>query len=45
MCAHQVLKRAHEGGAQAALVQVFGVAQVDDFVHQLQKKKKKKKKK
>lgn len=35
---HQILKRANEGRAQTALVQVFGVAQVDDLVDQLQKK-------
>lgn len=37
--AHQVLQRSDKGGAQAALVQVFGVAQVDDLVNQLRKRK------
>lgn len=33
--AYQVLDGANEGGAQAALVQVFSVAQVSDLVDQL----------
>lgn len=36
---NQILKRANKGCAKTALVQVFGVAQVDDLVNQLQKKR------
>lgn len=32
---HQVLQRSHEGVAEAALVQLFGVAEVYDLVDQL----------
>lgn len=36
-CVYQVLQGAHKGGAQAALVQVFSITQVDDLVDQLKK--------
>lgn len=35
LTAHQILKSADEGGAQAALIQVFSIAQVNDFVNKL----------
>lgn len=34
---HQVLKSSHKGSAQTALVQIFGITQVNDFMNHLQK--------
>jgi len=37
--AYQILKCADEGSTQTALVQIFGITQVNDFVNQLQNRK------
>lgn len=39
LLAYQVLERADKRGTQTALVQVFSIAQVDDFVNQLKENK------
>lgn len=36
LVAHQVLKSSHKGSAQTALVQIFGITQVNNFMNHLQ---------